>query len=83
VLHINDVEDVPKPDITDGHRLYPGEGVLPLQDILSAVRATGWDGVLSVELFREEYWRQDPLAVAREAKAKTLAVWERVVRGGR
>jgi 2-keto-myo-inositol isomerase len=81
VLHINDVEDVPKPDITDGHRLYPGEGVIPLQDILGAVRATGWDGVLSVELFREEYWRQDPLAVAREAKAKTLAVWERVVRG--
>jgi len=83
VLHINDVEDVAKPDITDGHRLYPGEGVIPLQDILGAVRATGWDGVLSVELFREEYWRQDPLAVAREAKAKTVAVWERVLRGGR
>ncbi len=82
VLHINDVEDVPKPDITDGHRLYPGEGIIPLQDILGAVRATGWDGVLSVELFREEYWRQDPLTVAREAKAKTLAVWERVL-GGR
>jgi 2-keto-myo-inositol isomerase len=83
VLHINDVEDVAKPDITDGHRLYPGEGVIPLQDILGAVRATRWDGVLSVELFREEYWRQDPLAVAREAKAKTLAVWERALRGGR
>jgi 2-keto-myo-inositol isomerase len=83
VLHINDVEDVPKPDITDSHRLYPGEGVIPLQDILGAVRATGWDGVLSVELFREEYWRQDPLAVAREAKAKTLAVWQRVLRSGR
>ncbi len=83
VLHINDVEDVPKPDITDGHRLYPGEGVIPFQDILGAVRATGWDGVLSVELFREEYWKQDPLAVAREAKAKAVAVWERVLRGGR
>ncbi len=82
VLHINDVEDVPKPDITDGHRLYPGEGVIPLQDILGAVRATGWDGVLSVELFREEYWRQDPLAVAREAKARTVAVWERVLQHG-
>ena len=83
VLHINDVEDVAKPDIINGHRLYPGEGVIPLQDILGAVRATGWDGVLSVELFREEYWQQDPLAVAREAKAKTLAVWERALRGGR
>ncbi|OLE32309.1 MAG: hypothetical protein AUG45_10600 [Ktedonobacter sp. 13_1_20CM_3_54_15] len=83
VLHINDVEDVAKPDITDGHRLYPGEGVIPLQDILGAVRATGWDGVVSVELFREEYWQQDPLVVAREAKARTVAAWERVLRGGR
>jgi len=83
VLHINDVEDVPKPDIALGHRLYPGEGVIPLQDILGAVRATGWDGVLSVELFREEYWQQDPQAVAREAKSRTLAVWERVLDGGR
>jgi ribosomal protein L16 Arg81 hydroxylase len=39
--------------------------------------------VLSVELFREEYWRQEPLVVAREAKAKTLAVWERALHGGR
>jgi sugar phosphate isomerase/epimerase len=61
---------------------YPVEGVIPLQDILGAVRATGWDGVLSVDLFREEYWQHDPLAVAREAKAKTLAVLERVLRGG-
>src|SRR5450755_1313125 len=79
VLHINDVEDVAKPDITDGHRLYPGEGVVPLQDILGAVRVTGWDGVLSVELFREEYWQLDPLTVAREAKARTSAVWERIL----
>ena len=83
VLHINDVEDVAKPAITDGHRLYPGEGVIPLLDILGTVRVTGWDGVLSVELFREDYWRQDPLAVAREAKARTMAVWERVLRSGR
>jgi 2-keto-myo-inositol isomerase len=70
---------VAKPDITDGHRLYPGDGVVPLQDILGAVRATGWDGVLSVELFREEYWRLNPLTVACEAKARTSAVWERVL----
>ena len=80
VLHINDVEDVAKPDIQDGHRLYPGEGILPLQDIIKAVRATGWDGVLSVELFREEYWKLDPLEVAKEAKAKALTVWERATK---
>ena len=84
VLHINDVEgSVAKPDILDGHRLYPGEGILPLQDIISAVRATGWDGVLSVELFREEYWQRDPQTVANEARARTLAVWEQAVSSAR
>jgi hypothetical protein len=48
----------------------------------ATARATRWDGALSVELFREEYWRLDPLAVAREAKAKTLAVWERALQHG-
>jgi 2-keto-myo-inositol isomerase len=82
VLHINDVEhNVAKPDILDGHRLYPGEGILPLQDIIGAVHATGWDGVLSVELFREEYWQHDPQTVADQAKAKTLAVWEQTTTG--
>jgi 2-keto-myo-inositol isomerase len=78
VLHINDLEPgVAKPDILDGHRLYPGDGILPLDDIIGAVRATGWDGVLSVELFREAYWQLDPLSVAREAKSKSQAAWKR------
>lgn len=80
VLHINDLEPgIAKPDIQDGHRLYPGDGILPLQAIVGAVRATGWDGVLSVELFREAYWQLDPLAVASEARAKTMAVWEQAL----
>jgi 2-keto-myo-inositol isomerase len=83
VLHINDVEDIAKPDILDGHRLYPGDGVLPLDDILGAAQASGWDGVLSVELFREEYWQLDPLAVARAAKEKSVAAWERALRCAR
>jgi sugar phosphate isomerase/epimerase len=53
-----------------------GDGILPLQNIISAVRATGWDGVLSVEVFREAYWQHDPQAVANKAKMKTLAAWE-------
>lgn len=78
VLHINDVEPgIAKPDILDGHRVYPGDGVVPLDDILGAAQAIGWDGALSVELFREEYWQHDPLAVAGEAKQKSVAAWNR------
>ena len=76
VLHINDVEAIAKADILDSHRLYPGDGVLPLDDILGAAQAAGWDGALSVELFREAYWQLDPLAVAREAREKSLAAWD-------
>jgi 2-keto-myo-inositol isomerase len=74
VFHINDVEQMPKEEITDAHRLFPGDGVIPLKDIVDAVRGIGYDGVASVEIFRPEYWQRDPLAVAKEAKAKSIQV---------
>ncbi|HEX7589110.1 MAG TPA: sugar phosphate isomerase/epimerase [Anaerolineae bacterium] len=74
VFHINDVEQMPKEKITDANRLFPGDGVIPLKDIIGAVRGIGYDGVASVEIFRPEYWERDPLAVAKEAKAKSMRV---------
>lgn len=74
VLHINDVEDVPRGQITDAHRLFPGDGVIPLKDIVQELQAIGYRGVCSVEIFRPEYWERDPLGVAQEARDKTLAV---------
>lgn len=71
VFHINDVEPVPKEQITDAQRLFPGDGVIPLADIVAAVRAIGYDGVASVEIFRPEYWARDPHAVAHQAYVKT------------
>ena len=74
IFHINDVEPMPKEEITDAHRLFPGDGVIPLREIIGAVRGIGYAGVASVEIFRPEYWQRDPLAVAKEAKAKSLRV---------
>jgi len=71
VFHINDVEKMPKEKITDANRLFPGDGVIPLKGIIDALRGIGFDGVASVEIFRPEYWQREPLAVAREAKAKS------------
>ncbi len=72
IFHINDVEPMPKAEITDANRLFPGDGVIPLKDIIGAVRGMGYDGIASVEIFRPEYWQRDPLAVAKEAKAKSM-----------
>ena len=76
IFHINDVEGRPLETIEDAHRLLPGEGVIPLDDILGRLRDTGFDGLCSVELFRPEYWERDPAELAAAARAATLAVVE-------
>jgi 2-keto-myo-inositol isomerase len=74
VVHLNGCEDFPRPELTDAHRLYPGEGVIPIDAILHALHTKGFDGVCSIEIFRPEYWEQDPRDVARIARDKATAV---------
>ena len=69
IFHINDAENQPADQLTDAHRLLPGLGILPLKEIIEALRRIGYDGVASVEIFRPEYWERDPFELAREAKA--------------
>ena len=74
VFHINDVEKMPREFIEDANRLFPGDGVIPLKEIITAVRGTGYNGVASVELFRPEYWKRKPLTVAKEAYGKSKKI---------
>jgi len=75
VFHINDYPaDPPRAEVTDAHRVYPGDGVAPLREMLRSLRATGFRGALSLELFNREYWKQDALTVARTGLEKIKAV---------
>lgn len=74
IFHINDAEDRPRDQLEDRHRLLPGLGILPLQQMISAFRKIGYDKVASVEIFRPEYWERDPFALARDAHAATERV---------
>ncbi len=74
IFHINDAEDLPKADLTDAHRLYPGTGILPIREIKERFDRIGYDRMVSIEIFRPEYWNQDPFEVARKAKAATEKV---------
>ncbi len=67
IVHINDAEDCPREELTDSHRLYPGLGVIPLTGYLQALDGVGYDGFLSVELFRPEYWQQEHARVVEDA----------------
>ena len=74
IFHINDAEDLPKQELTDAHRLYPGTGILPIARIKEHFDKIGYDRMVSIEIFRPEYWERDPFEVAREAKAATEKV---------
>ena len=41
--------------IADADRVYPGDGVAPIKQILRDLRAIGFRGMLSLELFNREY----------------------------
>jgi len=68
VVHINDVERKARDELRDGNRVLPGEGVMNPKTLIDRLRAKGYAGPLSVELFREDYWKQDPMSVARKAR---------------
>jgi 2-keto-myo-inositol isomerase len=71
ILHVNDAEDLPKEELNDSKRLYPGLGILPIKEIKERLDAIGYDGPVSVEIFRPEYWEEDPFKVAATAKTAT------------
>jgi 2-keto-myo-inositol isomerase len=49
-FHLDDLEDTCKEAITDYTRLYPGIGVIPLDEICRRMSAIGYDDTCSIEL---------------------------------
>ncbi|HEY2587225.1 MAG TPA: sugar phosphate isomerase/epimerase family protein [Tepidisphaeraceae bacterium] len=80
VLHTNDYPATPpREKITDAYRVYPGDGVAPLDDIFRTLRTIDFRGYLSVELFNRGYWKESPLKVAKASLAKTKAAVQRAL----
>ncbi len=80
MFHINDYPgDVPREEQTDAHRVYPGDGVAPIKEIMSELHEMGGVKVLSLELFNRDYWKQDALEVAETGLNKMKDLVEEVV----
>ena len=47
----------------------PGDGDIPIEEWVKAVRATGFDGVWSCELLSPRHWEWDLMEIALETKA--------------
>ena len=72
--HFQDLLDTPRELINNDSRLIPGDGIAPVVRILQKLAEKQYTGALSVELFRAEYVRGDPVQVGTEIRQKCEAV---------
>lgn len=80
VFHINDYPaEPPRDKIGDRDRVYPGDGIAPLTQIIRDLQANGSRAILSLELFNPTYWKEDPLTVAKTGLAKMKAVVDKAI----
>jgi len=73
-VHLNDYPaDPPRETIGDVDRVFPGDGIAPMDPFLQDIHAAGYRGRLSLELFNADYGDRTPLAIASEGLEKTRA----------
>jgi sugar phosphate isomerase/epimerase len=66
MFHLNDYPANPgRTEIGDGDRVFPGDGIAPLTDIIRILHEKKAELVLSLELFNSAYWERPPIEVAK------------------
>lgn len=81
-FHINDYPaQPPREKIGDADRVFPGDGIAPLETLIPDLYRSGFRGGLSLELFNRDYWQRDVLDVARTGLEKTKAVVAKALAG--
>jgi sugar phosphate isomerase/epimerase len=75
VFHVNDYPSTLTPaQITDADRVYPGDGVAPIRDILKIIQNPDRPTVLSLEVFNKNYYAQPAEQVTKTAYQKMQAL---------
>ena len=66
MFHVNDYPaNFLREKINDSHRVFPGDGVAPLDQIFQILNQKNTPIVLSLELFNEDYWKMNAADVAK------------------
>lgn len=63
-------------------RCFPGQGDMPLLDFMQALRATGYDGALSLEIFNDQFRAGSPRSVAVDGMRSLLYLMDQMGRKG-
>ncbi len=81
-FHINDYPAQPPRDkIGDADRVFPGDGIAPLETLIADLYRAGFRGGFSLELFNRDYWQRDAAEVARTGLEKTKAAAAKALAG--
>lgn len=81
VFHMNDYPaDPPRERASDRDRVFPGDGMAPMPQILRDLHDNGGGTVLSLELFNPAYYQQDALTVAKTGLEKMKAAVDKALR---
>lgn len=79
IFHINDYPKTPpRESITDADRVYAGDGIAPLKELLKDLKNPDRPVILSFEVFNKDYYAQDALLVAKTGLEKMKKVAEGV-----
>ena len=70
-VHINNADDVPAEEMGQDKRRFCDSGAVDLKAFLLALKGAGYDGMVSIETFRPEYWRKSCDWVIDEAYKTT------------
>jgi 2-keto-myo-inositol isomerase len=77
IFHINDLPASPDPlTQADTDRVMVGDGIADLPRVIANLRAIGYRGPLSLELFNADLWAQDPAEVAARGIDRIKALVE-------
>lgn len=72
IVHINDAEKLPFAWIDQTHRCMPGDGRIDVRKYIDCVRATGYDGPVSVEVLNPAIWAKGAEILVPEAYEKVM-----------
>ena len=75
-LHVNDAPNEEIMTLEDTDRVLPGKGVIDLTGWFKAIRETGFDGYVAIEIFDDEFRNQDwdvAVGIAKGALDAVLA----------
>ena len=75
-VHINNGENVPEEQMGQDKRCFADKGDVDVDTYLKVLWSMGYRGMVSIEVFRPEYWEKSPEWVIQEAFRTTAnAMW--------